>query len=157
MTPTPAPPPPRPRRLLAFLAPLAPLVLGGCLNFNYVYRSIDEPIDGAVIERLAPDRDDLAACLARLGAPRYVWELPNDGCALAYGWSSHADWGFSVSWSPRELSYGGPSFEFDSTDETFFGVVLMFDGQLLLRAVRRGYLRDIAADLVRRPGDPVDG
>jgi hypothetical protein len=136
-----------------WLAGLLPLALAACLNVNYVHYSIDQPLDDAVLATLTPDRDDLAACLARLGAPRYVWEQPHDGFALAYGWLDEADWGLSASWAPREFSYGSASFEFDSTASDFVGVVLLFDGTLRLR-IRRGYLREIANDLRQRPADP---
>ena len=110
-----------------------------------------------MLASLAPDRDDLGTCLVRLGAPRFVWEQPRGGFALAYGWLDRADWGFSASWAPKELSYGSASFEWDSSAADHIGVVLVFDGSLRLRMVRRGFLRDIATDLRRPPADPEDG
>lgn len=143
----------RASRLLAFS--LAPL-LAGCISLNYISFVTEEPIADERVAALKPDRDDLTSCLRALGAPTLVWELPNGGVAVSYGWINEAHWGFSISLPIPDFDFQSASFDYDDEHARTIGFVLIFDGALVLRIVRRGYLRDITGDLKRPPAE-VDG
>ncbi len=130
----------------------AAALLTSCARIQWSRSSINEPVDAQLIETLAPDRDDLTACLAALGAPVRVWEAADGGVAMAYGWLDADDWGFSVSYSVAR--FVSASFSYGEVLTEGEGVVLVFDRDLILRDVRAGQFADIAAEPGRRrPND----
>lgn len=140
---------PAPSCRLGPLALLALLSLAGCARLQWTRSSVDEPLDGDRLDALRPDHDDLGSCLRALGAPLRVWEAPDAGVALAWGWLDDLDWGFDISWAFDQ--FASVSFDWAEQLQRLRGAVLVFDHDLVLRQVRRGWLREIAPDLRRRP------
>ena len=95
----------------------------------------------------------MADCLAALGAPLYVWEYKGDGAALAWGWSDENRKGISVSVPVYEQA--SASLSYDDGREKLNGAMLLFDRGLVLEDVRKGRLRDLQRDLLRRRPAPV--
>lgn len=139
------------RLLLAGLLMLLP----GCLRLRWAAQSRNEPITEANLEQLRPASSSLGDCLDRLGAPDLVFEYQGDGVALGYGWRDAVDWGFTASYTPPNTSGGSVSFSFDSSDADLPGVILLFDEQLELRSIERGFLRDLTLQ-VRPPSSPAE-
>lgn len=129
------------------LLPLLLLLLGAgtsCITATWRRVSRYEPPDESSIDRLRPDEDALDDCLAAFGAPLWVWEWRGDGLAMAYGWLERRDW--SVNASLPLTDYASVSFDYAAANEEMLGLVLFFDEQLVLHEVRRGMLRDLAAE-----------
>ena len=126
-----------PRRCAAALAllPWPPACVG------YVRYRVDEPMADASLEVLQPGRDDLGACLARLGAPNRVFEYRGDGVALLWVWRDVDDWSLDVS-IPLQEDYSA-SFELDLTDTSLPGCMLWFGPDLALERWRRGTVGEL--------------
>jgi len=137
------------------LALLLALLHGGCVNVFYRHETRFEPPRRGALAELAPDRSDLDDCLTRLGAPLWVWEDRGSGAALAYGWLESGDWNVSVNLPVSNDA--SASLTWRQIDARMRGVVLFFDTEWTLRAVRKGYLRDLTARLrQRRPSFEVE-
>lgn len=119
--------------------------LPGCVKLRFHHDNRFEPALDAAIATLDPGRVDLAAALRRLGAPLFVWEHDGDGVALAWGWQEQSGWGITVSY--EVVQHAEVSFSYDSVTDDLQGLVLLFDQDLVLRVIRRGYLRDLAGEL----------
>jgi hypothetical protein len=128
---------------------LAVPMLPGCISINYSRECWFEPFDETALEELRPDQTDLTTCLARLGAPHFVWPHARDGFALAYARLDQSQWGVELSYAIT----GGASidFSYDNASKDIEGVVLLFDADLLLRTIRRGYLRELPEAGSKRP------
>ena len=129
-----------------------PLLFAGCLTGEYKRVTINEPIDRQLLRALKPGVDDLASCLAALGAPVDVREYqvePDNACgmALIWYWTDQAGWGAKVSTVFRGVSV---SFEFDWTGTDLPGCVLWFDRDLQLESYREGMVGQLLAT-PRRP------
>jgi len=127
------------------------LLAAGCVTYTYRRDMRFEPIDDAALDSLRPGEADISECLAKLGAPLYVWEYSKEGCALAYGFDKDRTWSLSVSVPvARGFSASGAY-----TDEArkLRGAVLLFDPTWRLQLVRRGMLADLSAEL--RPKRPA--
>lgn len=127
---------------------LLPFVLAGCLSVSWSRDRRHEPLRKSVIAALEPGRSTLAECLETLGAPLYVWEYKGDGAALAWGWNDERELGVKVSVPFSEQA--SVSLSYDDAREKLRGAVLLFDRDLVLEDVRRGWLRDLQRDLQRR-------
>lgn len=127
---------------------LSLLLLAGCVQLTWLRANVEAPIDDNRLLQLQPDRSDLDDCLSALGAPHQVWESIG-GIVLAYGWLDQAGWGVSLSYSFER--FVSASFRYDDDASDLNGVVLVFDHDLRLRSIRRGYLAEITADLRPRP------
>jgi hypothetical protein len=133
---------------------IAALAQASCVNVFYRHETRFEPPQRGALAELAPDRSDLGDCLARLGAPLWVWEDRGAGAALAYGWLESGDWNVSVNLPVSNDA--SASLTWRQIDARMRGVVLFFDPDWTLRAVRKGYLRDLTARLRgRRPSFEV--
>jgi len=131
------------------------LLPAGCISAEWWRDNRHAPTADAALDDLQPGAADLSRCLAALGAPLRVWEYRGNGMGLAYGWHDHAAWGFTVTIPVHE--YVDVSFEYDHGDLELPAVLLLFDAEQRLCEVRRGILREIAADLLRRrPNDVED-
>lgn len=141
----------------ACAALLVALACPGCLRVAWERQSRHTPVTSAALERLRPAEADLAACLAELGAPLWVWEHVEDGRAsavLAYGWYDQRDLGLRLSIPVyRALS---ASFEYDKIDERMRGAVLFFGPDWRLTARREGLLRDLTVELRPKRPQPVE-
>jgi hypothetical protein len=126
---------------------LLPLLLAGCVSGSWMRDRGHQPIPDAAIESLAPG-STLAECLGALGAPLYVWEYKGDGAALAWGWIDGDRKGISLSVPVYEQA--SASFSYDDGSEDLRGFVLLFDDELLLEQVRKGWLRDLERAFGRR-------
>lgn len=127
------------------------LLLGCCAScFSVMWERHRrfERIPDEALAGLATDAATMQTALDALGAPLYVWELPREGVALAYGWYDGRELGAQVS-VPLTDSYSA-SLSYNDIDASLYGVVLSFDAGRTLRFVRRGTLRDLAAGLDRR-------
>jgi hypothetical protein len=124
----------------------------GCVSLTWERESRNRPISVAAIARLQPGSTDLAACLADLGAPLWVWEHVEHGrpaAALAYGWFDARDLGFRVSVPVSERA--SASFDYDQVDERMKGLVLFFDEDWKLTEWRTGLLHDLTREARRPP------
>ena len=127
---------------------LAALIPMGCVRLDYFRISHFEPASHAILQRLEGSKAGLQQCLDALGAPLSVGELPS-GIAVAYGWQDRGQWGFDVSFAfERFLSV---RFNYKEIEDSLRGVLLVFDEELRLEAVRRGPLRDLTRQFRRRP------
>lgn len=119
-----------------------------CVSFRYDRTLVNtRPVKGA-LETLVPGETQLADCLTRLGAPLYVWELPESEMALAWGWEKSRVRGVSLS---VPLDQGGSvSASYDEIARRLHGAVLQFDAAGKLLFVRRGYLSEFAEQYARR-------
>jgi hypothetical protein len=141
----------RTHRLALFLA----LVQASCVNVFYRRETRFEPPRRAALAELAADRSDLDDCLSRLGAPLWVWENRGAGAALAYGWLESGDWNFSLNLPVSNDA--SASLTWRRIDARMRGVVLFFDSDWTLRAMREGCLRDLTARLFgRRPSFEIE-
>ena len=122
----------------AALALLAAVLVGpGCVTATWTKLSRHREVQGD--DELQPGRDDLAACLARLGAPLIVREN-GDGAVMAWGWAKEQAWGVTV-YVP--LKSAEVSFAYDRGLFGLTGVVLFFDHLWQLTAIERGSLAEI--------------
>ena len=138
--------------LVPLLLALA-LSLGGCISVNYQRFSQFEPVDEFALSEIQTPGTDLQTCLDALGAPLFVRETPH-GVVLAYGWQDAGRWGFDVSITFERVIR--VSFDYNQIDEQLRGVVLLFDSDWKLIALRRGFLRDLTGQLERRRPAVVD-
>lgn len=125
------------------------LACTSCLSGSWRREERFAPIREETVAQLAPG-DSLGRCLELLGAPVRLWEVPGGGMALGYGSGVAHDIGLSISRS-------NASFNFDSLDQNFEGVVLMFSPDLELRWMGRGVLSELARSGRRRPELIDDG
>ena len=139
------------RRALSLL--VMTLLASSCVSFGYTSRWIQEPIDPVRLDSLRPGQDNLGSCLARLGAPNFVWEYEGDGAALGWVYSNSGSWRVRVS-----FGFGARrnvSFSMTSTDIDHPGAVLWFDRDLQLLEWQEGLLAELVGKQPRRPA-PVD-
>ena len=140
-------------RARAFLAAAA-LSCASCVTFSFDRDLRYVPLSDAAIDGLQPQKASLARCLETLGAPLYVWEYKEDGVALAYGWHKEKNWNVTVS-VPITHGYSASASYTDDAAK-LRGVVLLFDRDLELEIVRRGFLKSLREELQRRRPAPVD-
>lgn len=124
-------------------------LLSGCVQLGYTARWVDQAPTAEALQQLQVGSDDLTRCLARLGAPHFVWEYAGDGAALGWAYGDGSSWGVGASYSFGKFT--NVSFDFASSNMQLPGVVLWFDSDLRLQAWRQGKLRDLTAGLRRRP------
>jgi len=139
----------------------APLVLvfmlAGCVTGSYERETLDEPTPTARLQSLRPGHDDLASCLAVLGAPHRVFEYRAGadqaaGAALLWFWRDTSGFGIEVS-SPSDNVPGSVSFDLQGTDLP--GCMLWFGPDLVLLRWQQGLVGDLLPGRVR-PQDPAD-
>ena len=127
------------------------LTLSGCISVHFNRRLGFEPVPDAVLNELRTGGADLTVCLQRLGAPNLVYEQPDGGLALAWGWLDQFAWGIDASLSLRGVAVSG---DFVGDKRVLEGAVLFFNRELQLVEVDRGRLRDFLAAMPRRrPAD----
>lgn len=115
-----------------------------CLSVNYVRFSVGEPVPDEALATLEPGRADLAACLARLGAPDLVWPSDRGALQLAWAWLDAAEWGASLSYSLER--FVPARAKFDGGSAAYRAVVLRLGPDLVLQSIARGLLRDLVVD-----------
>ncbi len=123
-----------------------------CVQLSYTVQYEDNPVPDAMLAQLVPGQDDLASCLARLGAPHHVFEYRYDGLALLWHHVDSSGWGARFSMS---VVRGAPGarFSMDSDSAEMPGAMLWFDGDYKLLEWRKGMMRDLTASFRRRPAD----
>ncbi len=124
-------------KLLAFILLL---LLGSCISANYVRFSSGEPLSDEELQGLTPGKSGLGACLEQLGAPHLVWQANEDSMAMAYAWLDQGDWGVGISYSLAQ--FVSLRLSYDSSSVLTQAVVLIFDKNLQLIAVKRGLLSE---------------
>lgn len=129
---------------------LLPLVMTGCIRLHYFRISHFEPTPDPVLERLQGRHAELQECLDALGAPLIVGELP-DGVAVAYGWQDRGNWGLDIGYTFERIL--NIRFNYKQTDDSLRGVLLLFNNDLHLEAIRRGLLGDLTRQFKRRPAN----
>ncbi len=128
------------RAIRLLVALVAVFSAASCVSFNIVRFRQGEPVAEAVLARFHPGQTTFGDCLRLLGAPRLVWPSEAGRVMIAYAWQDQIDWGVDVSWAfDQALDL---KFEFDSVHVDVEGLVLLFDSQLNLLDVERGFLRD---------------
>jgi hypothetical protein len=121
------------------------LLVAGCVTYTYTRDMRFAPIDDAALDCLRPGEADITECLAKLGAPLYVWEYSHEGVALAYGFDKDRTWSLTVS---VPVSHGfSASGSYSDQVRKLRGAVLLFDPAWRLQIVRRGMLADLSAEL----------
>jgi hypothetical protein len=121
------------------------LLVAGCVTYSYTRDMRFAPIDDAALDSLHPGDADITECLAKLGAPLYVWEYSTEGVALAYGFDKDRTWSLTVS---VPVSHGfSASGSYSDQVRKLRGAVLLFDPEWRLQLVRRGMLADLSAEL----------
>ena len=135
------------RRAALLALALAPLLVG-CVRVSWQRESLHAPVTDEQLDALEPGTS-LEECLARLGAPLLVRELPAGAFALAYGWLDDQGLGLNVS-VPVTDSWSA-SVDYDRIRRETRGVVLFLDADQRVVVVRRGLLRDLLAELPERP------
>lgn len=132
------------------------LALGAssCVKAQYERHIVLEPVQTDELQHLVPGESDLAQCLARLGAPNFVWERSGDSIAIAYGAYRHQGWqvGASVNIT-RGMS---ASFDYGELESLSRGYVLLFDERWKLESVSEGLLRDLSTKFERTPPQSVE-
>jgi hypothetical protein len=132
---------------------LGALGLCSCVRARYQKTTLLRPIASGAETELAPGAE-LEACLARLGAPNFVWEQPGGAVAVAYAWSRSVGWGLGMSVTIARNA--DASFDYDDLSADTRGLVLWFDSSWRLQRLERGRIRDVAAPLGRpRPNWPT--
>lgn len=127
--------------------------LGACVRARYQKSTFLRPIASGAEAQLEAGAE-LETCLARLGAPNYVWEQPSGAVAVAYAWSRSVGWGLGV--SGTVVRNVDASFNYDDLSADTRGLVLWFDSNWRLERLERGRIRDVAAPLGRpRPNLPT--
>jgi len=119
--------------------------------------NFDAPLPRDAIASLAPGRSDLEDCLARLGAPLYV-EEQEEGAVLGWGWYRDRATGLRV--SVPITRWFSASVDYDLGDDAVRGLLLFFDGDWRLTALREGSLAELASlEARRRPNlvEPAGG
>jgi hypothetical protein len=134
---------------------LSALLAGGCVTVRWQRQLGNEHISAAQVEAVRADGSDLAHAMGELGAPLFVWELPQGSFALAYGWLRDRGLGGTVT-VPLSRAWS-PSYTYADVDANLYGLVLIFDYRTRLQMVREGYLTELAAELRgQRPADVED-
>lgn len=139
----------------------APVLLAfafaGCVSGSYERQTQDEPTSAARLESLRPGQDDLASCLALLGAPHRVFEYRAGadqaaGAALLWFWRDSSGFGIEVS-SASDNVPGSVSFDLSGTDLP--GCMLWFGPDLVLQRWQQGLVGDLLPGRTR-PQGPAD-
>ena len=134
---------------------LVALLAGGCVTVRWERQLGDEHISAAQVEAVRAGPADLTQAMDELGAPLFVWELPEGSFALAYGWLRDRGLGGTVT-IPLSRAWS-PSYTYADLDVNLYGLVLIFDYRARLLVVREGYLSEIVAELRQaRPADVED-
>ena len=123
------------------------LTLSSCLSYSWSREEAMVPVADENLAALQTGAS-LEECLDVLGAPLYLWEYRETGVALAWGSSSTGNHGFSLSIPLSEKASG--SVNFNNISQDIEGVVLVFNEELELRWIRRGYLSELAAESGRQ-------
>ena len=143
----------RPRALGLCVGLFVVLTCSACVQVGYERETRLEPLPQGALEKLTPGVSDLKTALDLLGPPIFVWELPEQGSALAWGWYSSVGWKVRVSDGNKgEVS---ASFNYERAAEHMHGAVLFFNRAWQLTAVREGVLSELRDDSRVRP-DAVD-
>lgn len=125
---------------------LSALAASSCVRARYQKSTVLRPVPLAAHSELEPGAS-LRECLARLGAPNFVWEQPSGALAVAYAWSRSVGWGVGVSGTiVRNVD---ASFNYDDLSANTRGLVLWFDANWRLERVERGRMRELAAPPLR--------
>ncbi len=132
------------------------LALGAssCVKAQYERHIVLEPVQTDELQHLVPGESDLAQCLARLGAPNFVWERSGDSIAIAYGAYRHQGW--QVGASVNVTRGVNASFDYGELEALSRGYVLLFDERWKLESVSEGLLRDLSTKFERTPPQSVE-
>lgn len=128
--------------------------LASCVSFTWSHEHTYRPMPKDALLDLQAGTTTLTMCLERLGAPLYVWEYKGDGAAIAWGYGD--DDSKRIAWT-IPLERARPTVSFGTIDSKLQGAVLLFDKDLVLEEVKRGYLRNLAKELVRKRPASVEG
>jgi hypothetical protein len=132
----------------------AALFSSSCVTFSFDRDLRETPLTENALDGLEPSKTSLEQCLARLGAPLYVWEYQGDGVAIAYGWQKEKQWNVTLS-VPIVHGYSA-SASYTNEAAKLRGAVLLFDRDFKLEVVRRGFLKSLREELRQRRPAPVD-
>ena len=128
------------------------LLSASCVQLSYGVRYEDNPVAEDQLTALQPGVDDLASCLARMGAPHHVFEYQYDGVALLWHHVDSSGWGATFSMS-LVRNAPGARFSMDSDSANMPGAMLWFGPDYKLLRWRKGMMRDLTAGFRRRPAD----
>ena len=139
----------RAHQRLSLAGVVAALALSACVQLDWSRSHVDFAVPHARLHALEVGQATLKDALATLGAPLYVWELPADGLAIAYGAWSQEQVGIQVSVPLAEQA--SADFDYSEAAAKVEGHVLFFDRQGVLTVTAEGLLRDLRAETERRP------
>lgn len=123
---------------------------GGCVQVMLRRDTQLQPLPPAKLALLEPGVSTLQSALEQLGPPLLAWELPEQGVALAWGWSRNGGWGVMVS-VPLADTGGSLSADYSREGLNLRGAVLFFDRNWQLTSVREGLLRELRNSSRPRP------
>jgi len=121
---------------------------GGCVTFRFERTLFGPGPKPAELEALRVGESGFEDALRALGAPLLVWELAEDGKALAWGWQRDVSRGVTLS-VPLD-HYGSVSASYDDQARRLHGVVLLFDAGGRLVDRREGFLGALREQLERK-------
>lgn len=123
------------------------LLTSGCLRIDWTRDSRYTPVLPERHANLTVGQSSAAECLATLGAPLWVLELPVDGrngALFAWGWFESKDVGLQVSYAfDRFVS---ASVDYTQVSAEMEGLVAVFDAEWRLVEMERGRLRDLTSE-----------
>ena len=137
---------------ISTLLALAPACgsLVGCVQVTLSRDTQLEPLSETQLASLTPGDATLQSALDVLGPPLLAWELPQQGAALAWGWSRTGGWGVMVS-APIGDQGGSLSLDYVRSGADLLGAALFFDSNWQLTALRQGRLRELFDSSRARP------
>lgn len=118
-------------------AVLVALIAPSCVSATLESRNRYREVSGE--EVLVIGEDGLERSLEILGAPLVVREN-GDGAVLAWGWARERGWGLRAR---VPVKGARASFDYSQASRGLQGLVLFFDDQWRLTAMRRGQLADV--------------
>lgn len=131
------------------LPAFAALLLSACVQFSWNKVSRYAPLDQDAIATLEPGRSDLGDCLELCGAPLIVLESDDGrGAVLIYAWYHENNRGLRLSTPVNDSA--SVDFDYDRFEANTPGMVLFFDHDWKLSALRQGLILDLTNDLRRR-------
>jgi hypothetical protein len=136
------------------LAALALTVAGGCLSFEWSRHSRQSPPPAGALESLQVGSTTLKDALDLLGAPLDAYEHRETGIALAYGWHQSDAKGARASVPVYDRA--SASMDYTSRKQGLKGLLLFFDEDLRLTAIREGWLEDLTSGYERQPPAVLD-
>jgi hypothetical protein len=125
-----------------------------CISVDWTRGSRQAPPPKAAVEALQVGTSTLKDALDLLGAPLDAYEYRETGMALAYGWHRSDKKGLRVSVPLYDRA--SASADFSRSRRGLDGLLLLFDEELNLVSIRKGWLEDLTSGFERQPPAVLD-